>query len=166
MLDQDPDRAGMRYNRLQLKLLKYFEYNCCRDDPGELGDRTIRRVAALLESKPIPSQDIERFALAVARRIAHEWWRAIPLRLKALGGWDSHELRDHDCFEIASARLSEPERTLIEEYYPATIGEAPAQRKLLAERYGISDAALRKRVNEIVRKMKGFYEDCRDKKSP
>jgi hypothetical protein len=167
MLDDDPDRAGIRYTRLQAKLVKYFEYNC-KDDPVELANETIDRLAALLEAKPIPSADIERFSLAVAKQIKREWWRFILRRLAALGTRYSPESMDYECFEGAMAKLRESERTLIEEYYPAGIreAEAPPIRKGLAELLGISEAALRQRVNEVRRRIRRYYEECRDEKSP
>jgi hypothetical protein len=165
-LHDDPDKAGERYNRLHARLEKYFQNNS-RLDPCELADLTIDRLIFQLEKTPIPAAEIEYFAIGIARHIANERWRQVFRVWERLTAFFSNrvpERIDQECLEFSFRSLEAHDRIFIEAYYPAekpTTGLS-AHRQRLAEQTGLGYDALRKRASEIVRKLKAFYNNCRD----
>jgi DNA-directed RNA polymerase specialized sigma24 family protein len=72
LLDQDRDRAGLRYEMLRRKLMRFFEWRNCRP-PEELADETLDRVCRKLgEGLQIRVPDPCHYVYGVARNVARE----------------------------------------------------------------------------------------------
>jgi len=164
-LDEDPERAGLRYIRLHARLEKYILNNSLFD-PNYLADRTIDRLVGILEDDSIESSQIESLAIGIARNIVREerrrmtFWVRLAARFR--GRRLSRSRTEHECVEWALKQLPEHEREFIEDFYSVRMKEGGlgGHRRLLAQRLAISYDALRRRACEVRRKLRRLYEAC------
>ena len=158
-LDPDRDIAGQKYERIQRKLVWFFEWRGC-NAAEELADKTIDRVTRrLIEGEEIRAKDPSVYFYAVAKNIALEWWNAQkqsaqPLELfasrfaVASSQVDEAEERFR-CLDQCLEQLAPEGRYLILEYYEARGQQKIENRRRLAVELQISASALRLRAQRI-----------------
>ena len=164
----DPDRAaaGVRYENLRRRLIRFFEWEKC-----ELADRdadeTLNRVARRL-SEGAEVKSIQAFALGVARFVLRER-QAQKQRLEralqemaAIDGAPSPEIDDGllACFRSCFTRLPEETRTLLRAYYGGSPTERISRRAALAREFGVEPNALRNRVFRTREKLMMCVRTC------
>jgi DNA-directed RNA polymerase specialized sigma24 family protein len=176
-LDPDSERAGSAYERLRLKLIKFFEWRggACADD---LADRTIDRVGRKIEEgEQIRLEDPAGYFYAVARNVLREHWgeekreAAAHRLLYAERSTSAGEARDMAadvferetrlrCLETCLARLAPENRHLITRYYQGQRSVKIANRKSLAVALGIPINALRIRSHRVRAELESCVREC------
>jgi RNA polymerase sigma factor (sigma-70 family) len=164
----DRDEAAKQYERLRLKLVRFFEWRAL-DAPEECADETIDRVARRLdEGKEV--NNIASFSYGVARKIFLE-----RLRLRETVSQDLEDARDIpvapviektepderlECFDQCLDNLPEDRRSLIIDYYQDERRAKIELRNQLAERLDIPLNALRIRVHRIRSRLESCVDQC------
>jgi DNA-directed RNA polymerase specialized sigma24 family protein len=165
-LDPDPDRAATAYERLRAALEKFFDWHGAWP-PEECADETLDRLALKLGSG-LQIDDLRGYARGIARLVLLEWRRRpVPVSM------DQHtepvlalpaEETDHQglmaCFDRCLAALPTDSRTLVLEYYVAERREKIDNRRRLAQRIGLSESALRNRVQRVRDRLERCVETC------
>lgn len=176
-LDPDEARAWEKYNRLRMRLVKFFECRKCLR-PLELADRTLDRVAAKL-GDDAEIRDVAQFCIGVARKILLEDRRDV--RVVAIGDLAegenilpviTAETRDTDdqvenerrlaCLESCLSELEPDDRKLILLFYGAHEKEHIQFRKQLANALGITLGNLRVRACRIRARLEACVLRCMD----
>lgn len=152
-LDPDREIAGQKYERIQRKLIWFFEWRGCAG-AEDLADKTIDRVTRrLMEGEEIRARDPSVYFYAVAKNIAHEWWNAqkqavrFPEPVAPAPGGDAEER--FRCLDQCLEQLAPEARYLILEYYEARGLQKIENRRRLAGELRISASALRLRAQRI-----------------
>jgi DNA-directed RNA polymerase specialized sigma24 family protein len=162
LLDADRERAGLRYETIRRKLIRFFECRGCAH-ADELADETIDRVGGRLgEGEQVRNADAGAYFHGVARNVLRESWR--PRRTSAPGvapsrvadGEETLAERRLRCLDACLAALPPDERQLILWYYQAGEQIHIEARKDLAGTLGIGMNALRIRAHRI----RGRLEEC------
>jgi DNA-directed RNA polymerase specialized sigma24 family protein len=155
-LGPDPERAGAAYEALQRMLIKFFDWRGARL-PEECADETLDRLAVkLAEGGRV--EDVHSFALGIARLVLLEQWRRPEARVFPAD--DAHLARlaapepsDDEprraCFERCLEELPRDSRDLVLQYYVAEGRTKIDNRRQLAEALGVSDNALRSRMQRV-----------------
>jgi RNA polymerase sigma-70 factor (ECF subfamily) len=169
-LDGDRERAGLRYEDLRRRLLKYFECRRCAV-PDELADEVMDRVARRLAGgERIAGGEPAAYFYGVARNVLREHWRALAAR-PPLAADPSPILERDD--EGAAAReravacllrcldtLPAAQRALLTGYYEWSEGERIGRRRELAREGGMPLNALRIRVHRLREAMEACVSAC------
>jgi RNA polymerase sigma factor (sigma-70 family) len=174
------ESAGREYERIRVRLIRYFEWQWFTD-AEDLADETMNRVTkALGNGKAIWTKNPISFFYGFARNVAREERgkiRAVSLEL--IGERDRHlwrsdaplleaeepQDRNYSHLEECVRELPEFERNLIIRYY---FGEKTAKiqkRRELASELGISVEALRVRAHRIRTKLEASVAKCADRKA-
>ena len=177
-LDPDQELAGQKYETIRHGLITFFE---CRGgrSPEDLADETINRVARrLMEGKELYASTPSAYFYGVARNVLREHWDApdaasAPLeraRLEDLSHDPAHAQEQHlrrrredqqlECLERCLQGLASTDRDLISSYYHGETTVKIQNRKLLAERLGITVNALKIRALRIREKLEACVEQC------
>ena len=165
-LDPDRDVAAGKYERIQRKLVKFFEYRGCTS-PEELADATIDRVTRrLLEGEEIRAADPSAYFYGVARNVARESWSVegtrpadqLPDRSETQ---EPVEAEDRfRCLDQCLERLTPEARRLILEYYEGQGRHKIENRQRLATELQISQSALRLRAQRIREQLEKCVRRC------
>lgn len=158
-LDTDREAAGQKYEDLRRKLIHFFQWNSCLN-ADDLADETLDRVQEKLEKADI--LNLPAYVFGVARKIRQEALKAagrhFPLSEPSISA--GRQLRHLDLehpadklererqielFQECLACLPEGDRALLLKYQSLQT----ADRKALAETYGLTIGTLRVRVNRI-----------------
>jgi DNA-directed RNA polymerase specialized sigma24 family protein len=157
-LSADPEIAGVEYEELRRRLIKFFEWRGAFF-PEDLADETLDRTARKIDE----GEEIEKSVVALALGIAHFVFletskqpdsRRAPLEeLISVPAPPEHRVEDDD-LRVAHLReclrsLSKEDRELIIEYYWEEGRAKIENRKALAERLGISLNALFSRAKRV-----------------
>jgi len=157
-LSADPEVAGVEYEELRRRLIKFFEWRGAFF-PEDLADETLNRTARKIDG----GEEIEKNVIALALGVAHFVFletsrrpdnrRATLEELIPIAAPLEHRLEDDD-LRVASLReclhsLSKESRELIIEYYGEEGRAKIDDRKALAEKLGISLNALFSRAKRI-----------------
>jgi DNA-directed RNA polymerase specialized sigma24 family protein len=165
-LDRDRELAGRKYETIQRKLVKFFEYGRCAS-PEELADTTIDRVTRrLVEGEEIRATDPSVYFYGVARNVAREFWSAhetrsaeqLPDRAVAQEPPDAEER--FRCLDQCLERLAPVGRQLILEYYEGQGRHKIENRQRLATELQISQSALRLRAQRIREQLEKCVRRC------
>ena len=165
-LDPDPDLAGRRYVRLQIKLTAYFEWRGC-DLPDARADEALARMTRRIAAGEQVSASPEAYAYGIARLLAREAFREQERQRRALAQaappppTPVESERDMDCLEACLARLASGDRELIVRYYSGGEGERIRERRRLAAGLGLSATALRLRAFRLRFALQACVEGCR-----
>ena len=153
-LDPDVDRAAAAYEQLRRALEKFFDWRGVWS-ADECADETLDRLARRLD-EGIDIDDVRNYAYGIARLVLLEWQRrpssvwiepATELAAPVPVADGTDQLRE--CFDICLAALPEDSRALVLEYYVADERKKIVNRRRLAQSFGISDNALRSRVQRV-----------------
>ena len=164
-LDSDAERAAAEYERLRRALVKFFDWRGawpadeCAD---EVLDRLMRRLA---DHQPV--DDVHAFAYGIARIVLLERRRmpqTVPIHaaaeLPAPTSAGEEPSRLLECFDSCLAAMSQDRRELIVGYYEGEGRNKIANRRRLAMGLGLSDAALRSRVQRLRDGLERCVEEC------
>ena len=134
-LDSDREEAGMKYEEIRSKLIKYF-LPASQSDAEALADETINRVARRLnEVKDQVYGERVRYFYGVARKVLLEYLRRKHPQHDPGPVVDSERVElEYWCLEECMAKLSPENRDLVLRYYAFDGRERIEQRKLLAEK--------------------------------
>jgi DNA-directed RNA polymerase specialized sigma24 family protein len=165
-LGQNTDEAAGQYERLRGTLEKFFDWHGAWP-PEECADETLDRLTRRLESVDVA--DVWSYALGIARLVLLEWQRR-PTTLSTAGRPELAErsapvLQEEDeplpvCFERCLAALPDDSRTLVLEYYVAERREKIDNRRRLAQTFGVSESALRNRVQRVRDRLERCVHTC------
>lgn len=174
-LDTDRDRAGSKYEKIRVRLIKIFTCRgCCEAD--DLADETINRVTAKLgEMAENYSGDPALYFYGVAQKVHLEYLRKKPLIQEPsesgseAGGqtaWppEAADEVEHEyaCLEQCMDHLPPETRRLVLEYYQEEKRAKIDHRKKLADQLGIAVNALRIRAHRIRLQLQQCVNSCLD----
>jgi DNA-directed RNA polymerase specialized sigma24 family protein len=164
-LHADSALAAQEYERLRRALIKFFDWRGVVS-PDECADEVIDRLAQKIDETPV--QDVRKYAHGIARLVALEQRRG-PLfstlddaPALALVAPSSNEDRNprQDCFERCLGELPAESRTLLLRYYEGERTAKITNRRRLASLFGLSDNALRSRVQRLRDRLEQCVEAC------
>jgi DNA-directed RNA polymerase specialized sigma24 family protein len=163
-LDGDRERAGIKYEALRRKLVKFFEWRGCAFTE-ELADDTINRIARNLEGGE-QIRNFTAYCVGIARNVFLENLRTRK-REEAFQSMPNPSVaradeldRRRECLERCLRALPASDLHLIVEYYQHDNRTRIAQRRDLAARLGIPLNALRIRTHRIRVQLEGCVEQC------
>jgi len=166
-LDADPNQAGQEYERLRRVLIKFFDWRGA-SSPDECADDCLDRLARRL-AEQVPVQDLRLFALGIARLVLLERRRQptmpsidqLPERMTAsVSVAADRETPLHDCLERCLAALPAGSRSLVIGYYDGERDRKIANRRRLSASMGLSEGALRSRVQRVRDHLESCVETC------
>lgn len=157
-LSADPEVAGVEYEELRRRLIKFFEWRGAFF-PEDLADETLNRTARKIDE----GEEIEKNVIALALGVAHYVFletsrrpdnrRAEMEELITAAAPPEHRVEDDDLRVVylreCMRGLSKESRELIIEYYREEGRAKIDDRKALAEKLGISLNALFSRAKRI-----------------
>jgi DNA-directed RNA polymerase specialized sigma24 family protein len=152
------------YLRLRVKLVRIFVWNRCPNgDAEELADETIKRLVSKVEEGCI-IENAPSYVKGVAGFVLKEYRRKAA-RLTPLDATEQIEQTSlHpdetfvECARFCMAKLPDDKRRLLEQYYSDEGGRAE-----LAERAGLTLAALRTKVHRFKADLKQCYQKCAER---
>lgn len=172
-LDPNRDRAGEKYEEIRWKLVKFFQWGSCVN-AEDLVDETLNRVAEKLASQQEDIHDVAAFVWGVAKKIRQEEVRkeSKTIRLPDLPGaeelFPSPRAADVEASETQSRLkclrrclrlLAVVDRRLLLKYHSSS-GRRGEGRQRLAQESGITNLALRVRVNRLRFKLEECIKEC------
>lgn len=166
-LHDEPGRAGEEYERLRRTLIRFFDWRGAAD-PDECADECLDRLARRLDEQT-PIQDVRHFALGIARLVLLERQRQ-PLmtsidQLPDTAGRSTSARPDedapvHECFDRCLAAMPDDSRTLVVSYYDGERDRKIANRRRLSASMGVSENALRSRVQRLRDRLEVCINSC------
>lgn len=167
-LDPDPARAGEKFEKIRLRIIKLFSNRGSRR-AEEIFDVTVSRVCEKV-AKVAPSYegDPALYFYGVAKNVHFEFiredLRPVPEQPEAA---DSEEVeRRHRCLGLCLGKLSPEKRSLILRFYEGDGQERIVNRKRLAEELGIDTEALSLRALRIRRELLPCMRECLKESAP
>jgi DNA-directed RNA polymerase specialized sigma24 family protein len=167
-LDPDPDVAATAYERLRAALVKYFDWHGAWP-PEECADQTLDRLAVKVAAG-VQILDVRAYARGIAQLVLLEWHRrpaaVFPVARPAREGWPASGVGPDRsdtqlaCLERCLATLPVDSRTLVLEYYVADRREKIENRRRLAQTLGLSESALRNRVQRLRDRLERCIQQC------
>jgi DNA-directed RNA polymerase specialized sigma24 family protein len=166
-LHSDPDQAATEYQRLRHALEKFFDWHCAWP-PEECADETLDRLVIKL-STDVPMDDVRAYARGIARLVLLEWRRRpAPISMDESRDYaaPSSAMQDDDaqalsfCFERCLGALSDQARSLVLDYYVAERRAKIDNRRRLARGLGLSESALRNRVQRVRNRLERCVQAC------
>jgi len=167
-LDSDAERAGAEYERLRRTLVKFFEWRGV-DLPDVCADEALDRLARRLE-EDATIRDPRGYAHGVARHLLLEQRRR-PLftSIEAIVPHTTHAAADpadeedermRACLDRCLEQMAPDQRSVILGYYEGERHVKIARRRQLAEALGLSENALRSRVQRLRNRLQECVEAC------
>lgn len=165
-LDPDRDRAGVLYEELRLRLVKFFAWEGCAD-PDHWADEVLTRVARKLEGGEAIAS-IAAYAAGVARLALKEalrrQQRTLPLEhdvaLPTPAEAEPDDPRANECLARCLHELPAEGRQLILDYYQGDGAQRIRQRHRMAGELGISLNSLRNRALRLRDKLEKCLAEC------
>ena len=161
-LDQDRERAGLRYEEIRWRLITIFAARNCAV-PEELADETIDRVArrvADIEAEYVGDKALYFFG--VANNVHHEFLkRPAPPKdsMRQERASDDRE-RIHHCLEQCLGKLAADSREMILRYYSQEKQAKIELHKQMAGELGVTINTLRLRVLRLKEKLQPCVKRC------
>ena len=159
-LDPDRDKAGLRYEKTRLGLIRFFSCRGC-SEAEDLADKTfnvvVTKIDWLLENyvgEPTP------YFYGVAKKLALEPKPKAPPDPPPLPDKSDIEERSSCLDQCLEQELSTSERKLLLRYHEKEKGEKIRIRKQIAEELGISINALRIRVYWLHSRLRPCIDEC------
>jgi DNA-directed RNA polymerase specialized sigma24 family protein len=165
-LDPDADRAALEYERLRRTMVKFFDWRGAWP-PEECADETLDRLSRKLEETAV--EDVRSYAHGIARLVLLE--RRRQPALSSIDGEvelanvpaappDNEDERRHQCFDRCLEDFPSDSRSLVIGYYQGERGDKIANRRQLAATLGLSDNALRSRVQRLRDRLERCVQTC------
>jgi DNA-directed RNA polymerase specialized sigma24 family protein len=165
-LDADTERAALEYERLRRALIKFFDWRGAWL-PEECADEALDRLARKLDETIV--EDVRNYAHGIARLVLLERRRQPVLSsidgevvlssVQATPPDDENE-RLRDCFDRCLEDFPSDIRTLVLGYYQGERGDKISNRRQLAATLGLSDNALRSRVQRLRDRLERCVQTC------
>ncbi len=163
-LDSDRQKAGEKYQKIRLRLIKIFASHGC-SNPEDLADRTFNTVTSKIDwlvenyiGDPI------LYFCGVARNIIkedlRERTRTTEFSESKMRQDDNDEEQVYDCLDRCLATLSEKNLRLVREYYQEKGHEKITHRRRMADELDITMRALRLRVYHLRLQLRECIEKC------
>jgi DNA-directed RNA polymerase specialized sigma24 family protein len=165
-LHPDAVQAAHEYERLRRGLLKFFDWRGIWP-PDECADDVLDRFARKVEVTAV--QDVSKYIYGIARLVALERRRgpsfaplddAPPSVLSTPPATDDDRNPLHECFERCLAHLPEDARSLLLRYYEGERSSKIENRRRLAALLGVTDNALRSRVQRLRERLERCMQEC------
>lgn len=168
MLDQDRETAGQKYERIRLKLLKYFQWRGVSAADIDT-DETINRVARRLEEGQTV-YNFNAYIYGVAKLVLAESLKSARNREQVIDeaeeleapqpdeNWDEDQRRE--CLDRCLTRLTDQNRMIIVEYYKDEKHKKIERRKQLAARLSMTANALRINAHRIRVSLEVCVREC------
>lgn len=163
-LDADRAAAGEKYERLRLRLLRFFAWEG-GEFPEDLADEALNRTAArLVQGEEV--RDVTNYLLGVARLLIKEDRKRrqrTDRLLDRLSQMAPHAAPDEDvaeCLDGCLARLAPENRDLILRYYSGDHRARIDNRRRMAAEFGIELNALRNRALRLREKLEECVRSC------
>lgn len=169
-LDEGVNSDGSRYLEIRRRLVLYFDRKNCLS-PDELADETLNRVARRLEEEGAISTDAPaHYCYIVARFVLLEDLRRLPQKqfdeqIPAIAKSTEAEKeveRRLECLERCMQNLDSDERSLIVNYYQGEQRTKIENRKVIAQKLGVTINALSIRACRIRTKLENCMRKCLD----
>jgi RNA polymerase sigma factor (sigma-70 family) len=164
-LDADPEQAALKYEHLRRALIRFFDWRGA-SPADECADEALDRLTRRLSDTTV--HDVYKYAHGIARLVLLERRRApvmasiddVPeATLAAPEQRDDHsELQG--CFERCLAGLPEDSRQLLLGYYEGQRMGKILNRRRLASMLGITESALRNRVQRLRDRLELCVQGC------
>ncbi len=174
-LDPDRDRAALEYEHLRRTLIRFFDWRGTWP-PDECADETLDRLARRLEGATV-IEDLRSYAYGIARMVLLERRRQptfdpLPVEAempdRATGstpdGEDERQ-RVRDAFDRCLAEMPADHQALLLRYYEGERRTKIANRRRLADGLGLSEGALRSRVQRLRDRLERCIANHADAKS-
>jgi RNA polymerase sigma factor (sigma-70 family) len=165
-LDADRDQAGLKYEGLRRRLLKFFEWRGCsaRED---LADETLNRLAKNIAAGE-QIQNLGAYCSGVARNVFLEALRTRNRELNAIRSSpesganvrDEIAERGLECLNQCLKELTEENRRLFLQYHQGEKSARIEARERQAKELGIPLNALRIRAHRIRAKLESCVDQC------
>jgi len=166
-LDADPDRGAAAYEHLRRALTQFFDWRGAWP-PDECADDTLDRLARRLE-EGVEIGDLRDYAHGIARLVFLERQRhprSAPLDdapdtgTFSDPGSNADEDRRVECFDRCLDKTAADSRLLVLRYYEGERRAKIANRRRLALELGLSENALRSRVQRVRNGLERCVHDC------
>lgn len=161
-LDDDPGRAGEKYEEIRRRLITIFLNRQC-EEAEDLADETINRVAKKVGGlRDSYAGDPARYFYGVAKRVRMEYnrMRSRPLPTPPPAPSRS-ELEPHlECLDECLEKLEPDNRELILHYYEGQRQAKISSHKEMGERLRLKAGALRARTRRIRVKLEKCVLEC------
>jgi len=160
-LDTDRDKAGEKYEKIRLRLIRIFTCRGC-GDVEDLADETINVVASKIDWLVENFKgDPALFFYGVAKNIYHEQFKKKPLPPLPPPPDVTQVEQQCGCLEECLKRqLTVIDRQLVLRYHEKEKQEKINLRKQIAVELGITLNALRIRVHHIHARLRPCIEQC------
>jgi DNA-directed RNA polymerase specialized sigma24 family protein len=165
-LHPDATEAAEEYERLRRALVKFFDWRGA-SAPDECADVVFDRLAHKLGETRV--DDVKKYAYGIARMVALERRRGpafasiddVPqLPLAAAAAEPNDDDRLHECFDRCLDEMPEESRSLLLRYYDGERTAKISNRRGLASLLGVSDNALRSRVQRLRDRLEQCVQAC------
>ena len=165
-LHADEEQAGLEYERLRRALVRFFDWRGAWA-PDECADTTLDRLAKRLSEEDIG--DVSQYAYGIARLVLLEHRRQpVPSPLDRLADAAMASPVPHDdqdeplrsCFDRCLGVMPGDARSLVLRYYEGERTVKIANRRELAAALGLSDNALRSRVQRLRDSLETCVRGC------
>lgn len=168
-LHADAEQAGREYERLRRALVKFFDWRGA-PAPDKCADETIDRLARKLDETVVDVvDDVRHYAYGIARLVLLEKRRqpmfdsfdgtSAVASAPVMPPNEEHD-RLHDCLELCLAGMPEDGRSLVLGYYEGERQAKIANRRQLGEALGLSENALRSRVQRLRDRLEQCIQAC------
>jgi hypothetical protein len=168
-LSSNREEGAEKYERIRLRLIKYFACNGCGDDDEHLADETIDRVMKKLERNEIPDPftgDKVLYFLAFARmvRLEHYNYQRRDIQHPVIDPDRVQAEAEAICLTECVRILQQEDRWLAIEYYRFDKTTKVAHHSKLASRFDLSMAGLRTRVHRVRERLKPCIKECLERR--
>jgi len=164
-LHDDPHQAAHEYERLRRALIKFFDWRGAWPS-DECTDEVFDRLAHKLEDTVV--HDVRKYAYGIARLVLLEHRRApasspiddapVEFMTTTPSGGDDSQL--DECFDRCLAELPDDSRHVVLRYYEGERSAKIANRRRLASALGVTDTALRNRVQRLRDRLEQCVRAC------
>ena len=165
-LDPDDERAALEYERLRRALIRFFDWRGAWP-PEDCADETLDRLSRKLEDTAV--EDVRNYAHGIARLVVLERRRQ-PVPSSIDSEVDLSRMRTaavvqdedglHDCLDRCLTDFPSDSRSLVLRYYEGERSEKISSRRRLAATLGLSDNALRSRVQRLRDRLEHCVQAC------
>lgn len=166
-LAPDADRAAEEYERLRRTLVRFFDWRGIWP-PDECADEALDRLARRLEAEKAVD-DPRSYVYGIARMVLLERRRqpafdpfdaATDRPAPSLTAQDEEGERVRECLDRCLGGMPVDERSLLLRYYEGERRSKIDNRRGLAAALGVSDGALRNRVQRLRDRVERCMEPC------
>lgn len=164
-LNSDRELAGIRYETIRLRLMKFFALKGCQGT-DELTDITIDIVVQKIDSIMTDYKgDSALYFYGVAKNVVLKYKNSSQIELsphltQQNNREDEYTLQKHRCLESSLKALKQEDRELITAYYQESKGAKIKLRKSLADQRGVSGKNLRVYVHRLKEILEKSIRQC------